>query len=82
MPRKTKVVGFSLPPEIAREIERTAKAERKTKSELLRDMWEAYRLLREEQEFSRLQRVARRQASALEYVIRTEDDVERILKGA
>ncbi|MBI4279461.1 MAG: CopG family transcriptional regulator [Armatimonadetes bacterium] len=77
--RKTRVVGFSVPPEIARAMEKTARAEHKTKSELLRDMWEAYQILREEREFTRLQRSARRRVAALGYEIRTEEDVERLL---
>ncbi len=80
MPRQTRVVGFSVPPEIAKEMEQVARAERKTKSELLRAMWAAYRIFREEQEFTRLQRVARRQARAFGYEIRSEEDVERLLK--
>jgi len=77
--RSTKVVAFSIPPAIAREIERTAKAEQKTKSELLRDMWEAYRTVREQEELSRIQRSAQRAARTAGVAIRTEDDVDRIL---
>ncbi len=79
MGRSTKVVAFSIPPAIAREIERTAKAEQKTKSELLRDMWEAYRTVREQEELSRIQRSAQRAARTAGVAIRTEDDVDRIL---
>ncbi|MGH2374631.1 MAG: CopG family ribbon-helix-helix protein [Candidatus Methylomirabilaceae bacterium] len=79
MGRSTRVVGFSLPPRIARAIEQTARAEQKTKSELLRDMWEAYQIVREEREFARIQRSARRQARAAGLEIRSEEDVARIL---
>lgn len=79
MGRSTKVVGFSLPPRIARAIEQTARAEQKTKSELLRDMWDAYQVIQEEREFARLQRSARRQARAAGLEIRSEDDVDRLL---
>ena len=82
MGRTTKIMGFSMPPEIARAIERTARAEGKTKSELLRDMWEAYQSIREEREFSRLQRVARSRARAKGLEIRSEADVDRILHEA
>lgn len=79
MGRTTRVMGFSLPPKIARAIEQTAQAEQKTKSELLRDMWEAYKIVREEREFTGLQRAARRQTRAAGLEIRSEEDVDRIL---
>ncbi len=72
-------MGFSLPPKIARAIEQTAREEQKTKSELLRDMWEAYQIIREEREFAGLQRAARRQARAAGLEIQSEEDVDRIL---
>jgi hypothetical protein len=72
-------MGFSLPPKIARAIEQTARAEQKTKSELLRDMWEAYQIVREEREFAGIQRAARRQALAAGLEIRSEEDLDRIL---
>ena len=79
MSRTTRVMGFSLPPKIARAIEEAARAEQKTKSELLRDMWEAYQIVRDEREFAGLQRTARRQARAVGLEIRSEEDVDRIL---
>lgn len=79
MSRTTRVMGFSLPPKIARAIEEAARAEQKTKSELLRDMWEAYQIVRDEREFAGLQRTAQRQARAVGLEIRSEEDVDRIL---
>jgi len=79
MPRSTKVLAFSVPPAIARQIEQTARNERKTKSELLRAMWEAYLVAREKEEFSRIGQSAQRAARNAGLVIRTEDDVDRIL---
>jgi len=79
MGRSTKILAFSVPPGIAREIEQTAKKEQKTKSELLRAMWEAYRVSREKDEFSRISRSAKRAARDVGLVIRTEDDVDQIL---
>ena len=81
MGRSTKVLAFSVPPAIAHQIERTAREEQKTKSELLRDMWEAYLVTREKEAFARIQRSANRAARAAGLVIRTEDDVDRILHG-
>jgi hypothetical protein len=79
MGRLTKVLAFSVPPAIARQIEETAKEERKTKSELLRAMWEAYRATREKEEFARIKRSAERTAREAGLIIRTEKDVDRIL---
>lgn len=79
MGRLTKVLAFSVPPAIARQIEETAKEERKTKSELFRSMWEAYLVTREKEEFSRIKRSAERAARQAGLIIRTEKDVDRIL---
>ena len=79
MGRSTKILAFSVPPAIARQIERTAREEQKTKSELFRAMWEAYLVTREREEFSRIRRSAQRAAREAGLVIRTEEDVDRIL---
>lgn len=80
MSRRTSVLGFSVPPELAREYEKMAKRERKTKSELFRDMIKLYKQYREEREFYRLQtRMAER---ARKLGIRTEKDVERLIQEA
>ena len=42
MSRLTKVIGFSVPPAIVREVEFLAKQERRTKSELFREMVRVY----------------------------------------
>lgn len=48
MSRTTKIVGFSVPPTIAQEIEQVAKEERRTKSELFRDMFRIYQRYRQQ----------------------------------
>lgn len=78
--RKTVVLGFSVPPKMAREYETLAKTERKSKSELFREMIKLYRQYREEKEFFRLQERLSRQAKRLG--IRTEEDVERLIHEA
>ena len=80
MGRATKILAFSVPPAIARQIEQTAREERKTKSELFRDMWQAYLVIREKDEFSRIKRNADRAARGAGFVLRTEADVDRILR--
>jgi predicted DNA-binding protein len=77
--RVTKILGVSLPPQLFREVEQTARRLHKTKSELFREAWEAYKNYLDEREFGRLGRVARRQARSRGYEIRSEEDVDRIL---
>ncbi len=77
MGRKTRVLGFSVAPDIAEEYEQLAERQRKTKSELFRQMVEAYKARLEEEEFFRLQkRMARR---ARKKGVFTEKEVERLV---
>ena len=77
MARKTQVVGFSVPPEVAAEYERLAERERRSKSELFREMIAVYTAKREEEAFVRLQnRMSRR---ARTRGVLTEKDVERLV---
>ena len=46
MARVTKTIGFSVPPPVRKEVEQIAKAERRTKSELFREMVRVYRRYR------------------------------------
>jgi metal-responsive CopG/Arc/MetJ family transcriptional regulator len=51
--RTTKVLGFSVPPAVVREVESLAREERRTKSELFREMvrvYQKYRLQRDRDE--------------------------------
>jgi metal-responsive CopG/Arc/MetJ family transcriptional regulator len=50
MSRTTKIVGFSVPPPLVREVEQIAKAERRTKSELFREMFRVYKRYRKQRE--------------------------------
>lgn len=57
MSRTTVIVGFSVPPDIADEVKQVAKAERRTKSELFREMlrvYQAYRRKRRQEDDDRL----------------------------
>src|SRR5271156_665069 len=47
MSRATKVLGFSVPPAVAKQVEALARQERRTKSELFREMVRVYRRFRE-----------------------------------
>ena len=50
MGRTTKILGFSVPPTVVREVETLAKVERRTKSELFREMVRVYQRYREQRE--------------------------------
>jgi len=77
MARRSRVLGFSVAPEIAEEYEQLAERQRKTKSELFRQMVETYKAKLEEEEFFRLQRrMARR---ARKKGVFTEKEVERLV---
>ncbi|HXJ77632.1 MAG TPA: ribbon-helix-helix protein, CopG family [Candidatus Methylomirabilis sp.] len=77
MARRTRVLGFSVSPEIADEYERLAKRERRSKSDLFREMIVAYKAKRAEEEFLRLQIKMSRRARAKGVL--TENDVERLV---
>jgi metal-responsive CopG/Arc/MetJ family transcriptional regulator len=50
MSRTTKIMGFSVPPAVVREVETLAKQERRTKSELFREMVRVYRRYRQQRD--------------------------------
>jgi metal-responsive CopG/Arc/MetJ family transcriptional regulator len=70
-------VTISIPPGLAKEYDRLAKATAKNRSQLFREMFDAYRRLQEEEAFEKLQRYGSRKAR--ERGIRTERDVERLV---
>ena len=50
MSRTTTILGFSVPPTVAKEVATLAKEERRTKSELFREMVRVYRRYRTQRE--------------------------------
>ncbi len=50
MSRTTKIVGFSVPPGVGKEVEIIAKEERRTKSELFREMVRVYQRFRNQRD--------------------------------
>ena len=50
MSRTTKIMGFSVPPTVVKEVETLAKQERRTKSELFREMVRVYRRYRDQRD--------------------------------
>jgi metal-responsive CopG/Arc/MetJ family transcriptional regulator len=62
MSRVTKIMGFSVPPSMAEEFESIAREERRTKSELFREMLRLYQTYRQhaaQVEAEQLSQVAR-----------------------
>jgi CopG family transcriptional regulator / antitoxin EndoAI len=72
--RTTRTWTVSLPPNLIRDAERTAKEEDRTKSELVR---EALRVYIEERRWRKLQRDTAARADVLG--LRGEDDIERLV---
>jgi metal-responsive CopG/Arc/MetJ family transcriptional regulator len=70
-------VTISIPPAVAEEYDRLARATAKNRSELFREMFEAYRRTRGEELFNDLQRYGSRKAR--QRGVRTERDVERLV---
>ena len=77
MARTTKTLTVSLPPQIYEEIEKLAKLESKTKSELFRDMVRVYEDYLDEKRWNRLKRLGR--ATARKYKITSEKDIEKLV---
>lgn len=75
--RTTKLLSVSLMPDFLEEIERVAKEEKRTKSELVR---EALRRYLAERQWERLSRYAQIQAAATG--IATEEDIQRLIDEA
>lgn len=80
MERQTKVLGFSVPKQIADEYENIAKQEHKTKSELFREMIRKYKEARELANYFELQEYGSKKAK--ETGIETEEDVMRLIHEA
>jgi Ribbon-helix-helix protein, copG family len=77
-PRRSKVLAVSVPPEIAEEFERIARANGRNKSELFREMLRVYAEHQRVAAFESLQRYGAARARRLG--IRDEDDVERLIE--
>ena len=74
--RTTKQFTVSFPPELAEQVERTAKAENRTLSELFREAFRSY----EAQRMRRILRSSQREVAANNPLGYTEADVPRLVK--
>ena len=72
--RLTKLISISIMPDFLREVEKVAKEENRTKSELIR---EALRRYIEDREWEKLTRYAR--IKSAENGIKTEEDIQRVV---
>ncbi|MBI2528821.1 MAG: ribbon-helix-helix protein, CopG family [Candidatus Rokubacteria bacterium] len=77
MARSRVAVTISIPPQLANEYDRLARATAKNRSQLFREMFALYRQSQDEEVFRALQRYGRRKAR--ERGILTERDVERLV---
>lgn len=75
--RTTQTMTVSLPPEIMKEVERRARIERKSKSQLFRDMFTAYEELQRERRWQNARSAGKRAFKRLN--ITSEEDLDRIL---
>lgn len=80
MARTTKTLTVSLSAESLEELEAMAREERKTKSQLFRDMIDAYKELQLEREWRELRRYGAETARRMG--ITSEEDVERLVHEA
>ena len=74
MLRLTKLISISIMPDFLREVEKVAKEENRTKSELIR---EALRRYIEDREWEKLTRYARKKSA--ETGFKTEEDIQRVV---
>lgn len=72
--RLTKLISISIMPDFLREVEKVAKEENRTKSELVR---EALRRYIADREWEKLTRYAR--IKSAETGIKTEEDIQRVV---
>lgn len=80
MSRTAVTIGFSVPPELAAQVDRIARAEGRSRSALFREMVRLYQEQRELEVFEDLAAYGREQAKNVG--IRTETDVERVIAQA
>jgi len=80
MGRTTKTLTVSLPPDIFDEITSLARIERKTKSELFRDMVRVYEDQLDEARWKKLRQLGK--ATARKYRLTSAKDIEKLIHEA
>lgn len=80
MGRTTKTLTVSLPPDIFDDVEKLAKLERKTRSELFRDMVRVYKDQLDEARWKRLRQLGK--STAKRYRLTSAKDIEKLIHEA
>lgn len=75
--RTTKTMCVSLPPEMVKEVERLAAIEKKSKSQLFRDMFTLYEEMQQERRWQNVRRAGTRAAKRLG--ISSEEDIDKLI---
>ncbi len=78
--RTSRVLTVSVPPETAEAFDRLAESEGRNRSEMFREILRVYERLQRKQTFESLQRYGAAQAARVG--VRTEKDVERLIREA
>lgn len=77
MGRTTKTMTVSLPPEMVKEVERLAAIEKKSKSQLFRDMFAVYEEMQREKRWQNARSAGKRAFKRLN--ITSEEDIDRLI---
>lgn len=77
--RNTNVLSVSLPPEIYKQIESLSKQEKKTKSQLVRDMFVVYRRQLYEKEWPKIRKMG--EEIRKKYDFKNEDELLEYIHG-
>ncbi len=75
--RTTKTMTVSLPPEMVKEVERLAAVEKKSKSQLFRDMFTVYEEMQREKRWQNARAAGKRAFKRLN--ITSEEDIDRLI---
>lgn len=77
--RNTRVLSLSLPPATFEEIDRFAKVERKTKTELLKQAWDFYRTWKIKKDVADLRKLG--EGTRKKFGFKTEDELYEYIHG-
>ncbi len=75
--RTTKTMTVSLPPEMVKEVEKLAAVEKKSKSQLFRDMFTVYEEMQREKRWQNARAAGKRTFKRLN--ITSEEDIDRLI---
>ena len=79
IPRNTRILSVSVPPQIYEDINRMAKNEKKTKSAMIREMVKIYRQWRFERDWKKIRQMG--EDIKKKFNIRNEDELLEYIHG-